>query len=213
MMFRDRTDAGRRLAERLKQYSGQKDVTVLGLPRGGVVTAAVVAQALNFPLDIVVPRKIGAPGNEEFAIGAVSENGAVILDERIVSMLGIQADYIEQMRKREVQEAERRLRTYRGGLPERDLAGKMAVIVDDGVATGMTMRAAIASARTKSAKCVIVATPVIAPDTLVKLQPEADEVVYLDAPAYFGAVGQFYERFEQTSDEEVVRLLHENIKT
>ena len=212
MLFCDRVDAGRQLAGSLKQYANNADVIVLGLPRGGVVTAAVVAKALNLPLDIIVPRKIGAPMNEELAIGAMAEDGEVMLDEKLVRVLGVREEYIDKAVFKERAEAERRLRVYRGLHPPLTLQNKTAIIVDDGIATGATMRAAIASAKAKGAKRVIVAAPVIAPDTLLKLQREADEVIYLDAPAYFAAVGQFYEKFEQTTDEEVIGLLHKNMK-
>ena len=208
MLFRDRVDAGEQLVPRLKQYANQAEVIVLGLPRGGVVTAAAVAMALKLPLDIIVPRKIGAPMNEELALGAVAEEGAVMLDERLTSLLGVSREYLDATVEKERVEAARRLHKYRGNRPPLNLNGKTAIIVDDGVATGATMRAAIASAKAKGARRVIAATPVIAPDTLVQLQREADEVVYLEAPSYFSAVGQFYEKFEQTEDEQVVALLH-----
>jgi len=207
MLFRDRVDAGRQLADRLKQYANQAEVIVLGLPRGGVVTAAAVAKALKLPLDIIVPRKIGAPGNPEFAIGAVGETGEVILDERVVKLFDIPAAYIESVATAERAEAERRLRVYRANLPPRELKDKTAILVDDGVATGATMRAAVRSVEAQGAKKIIVATPVIAADTLALLEREADAVVYVEAPADFGAVGRFYEKFDQTSDEEVVALL------
>ena len=208
MLFRDRVDAGEQLVPRLKQYANQAEVIVLGLPRGGVVTAAVIAKTLKLPLDIIVPRKIGAPMNEELALGAVAEEGAVMLDERLTSLLGVSREYLDATVEKERVEAARRLHKYRGNRPPLNLNGKTAIIVDDGVATGATMRAAIASAKAKGARRVIAATPVIAPDTLVQLQREADEVVYLEAPSYFSAVGQFYEKFEQTEDEQVVALLH-----
>ena len=146
--------------------------------------------------------------NEELALGAVAEEGAVMLDERLTSLLGVSREYLDATVEKERVEAARRLHKYRGNRPPLNLNGKTAIIVDDGVATGATMRAAIASAKAKGARRVIAATPVIAPDTLVQLQREADEVVYLEAPSYFSAVGQFYEKFEQTEDEQVVALLH-----
>lgn len=211
MLFHNRTHAGQLLAAELKKkYGGERNAIILGLPRGGVVTAAEVARELKLPLDIVVPRKIGFPGNPEFAIGAISEEGERVLDENTVLGYGIEENYIDRTVREEMKEAARRLKTYRGKRPPLILTGKTAILVDDGVATGATMRAAILSAHKKGAKKVVVATPVIARDTLKKLQAETDDVVYLDAPVYFGAVGAFYQEFAQTTDEEVIALMQKH---
>jgi len=208
MVFHDRADAGRRLAKLLEKYSGRRDVIVLGLPRGGVVTAHEVSQALQLPLDIIVPRKIGAPGNPEFAIGAVTEEGGIIVNKEAVVTYGIPRVYIEAEALKERMEGARRLQEYRGGRPRLDLTGETVIIVDDGIATGLTMRAATQSAWNKGATKIIVATPVVAKDTLALLKHDADDVIHVSAPTMFGAVGAFYEKFEQVNDEEVKALLN-----
>lgn len=207
MLFRDRHDAGKQLGTELKKYDRDPNAMVIGLPRGGVVTAAEVAKTLHLPLDIIVPRKIGAPGNPEFAIGAITEDGDPVLDEHILAMYGISSEQVQNIIQQERTEAARRLSVYRKNRPPLDLLGKTAILVDDGIATGATMRAAILSAKRKNAKKIVVATPVIASDTAEKLKTEADEVVALHAPEYFGAVGRFYETFDQTTDEEVAKLV------
>ena len=201
-MFKDRTDGGRQLAKKLMKYAGQDDVIVIGLPRGGVVTAAEVAKELRAPLDIIVPRKIGHPGNPELAVGAISEEGTMI-----GSVGGVGQEELFKIIEAEKKEAQRRLKLYRGKRPPLDLKGKTAILVDDGIATGATMKAAIVSARAKGAKKIVVAIPVIASDTAGVFEEEADDLVYLQAPLYFGAVGRFYEAFDQTNDDEVIRLL------
>lgn len=209
MIFKNRIQAGEELAKKLRQFKGSAETIVLGLPRGGAVVAAAVAKELGLPLDIIVLRKIGAPGNPEFAIGAITEDGEAVLDKAAIVAWQIPAEYIKQEITKETQEARRRLKLYRGERALLNLKNKTAILVDDGIATGATMAAAIISARAKGAKKVIVAAPVIAVDTLETLQKETDEVIYLDAPAYFGAVGAFYENFEQVEDEEVITLLTE----
>lgn len=206
-MFKDRKEAGQKLVAKLKNYKDNEDAIILGLPRGGVVTALQVAQGLNVPLDIVVARKIGAPGNLEFAIGAITEDGTGIFNEETISIYGISKRYIDEEVQKEKKEAERRLKLYRGKRPPLNLKGKIAILIDDGVATGATMRAAVRSAKAKGAKKVVVAVPVIALDTLQKLEQEASEMIYLDAPLFFGAVGAFYETFDQTEDEEVIEIM------
>lgn len=206
-MFRDREDAGQKLAPKLDSYRGDANAILLALPRGGVVVAAELARELDLALDIVVPRKIGAPGNPEFAIGAITEDGESLFDERVIVALDISPEYIAQAVQEEQREAERRMNVYRGDRPSLDVNGKTTILVDDGVATGATMRVAIRSVRKRGAAKIVVAVPVIALDTLEILQREADEVVYVDAPLLFGAVGSFYENFPQTTDEEVISLL------
>ncbi len=206
-MFRDRIDAGRQLAKVLKTYREQNDGIILALPRGGVVVGAEVARVLELPLDIVVPRKIGAPGNEEFAIGAIAETGEGIFNDAAIATFGISKEYIAKTVTKERAEAERRMRVYRGNRPPLDLKGKIALLVDDGVATGLTMKAAIASARKRDATRIVVAVPVGAPDSIDALKKIVDTVVCLHVPEFFSAVGQFYEEFAQTTDEEVIEKL------
>ncbi len=207
MTFKDRHDAGKQLAALLQEYKGKKDVTVIGLPRGGVVTASEVTKELGLPLDIVVPRKIGAPGHEEFAMGALCEEGDAILDQDTIDYLDVPEAYLDAKIAEEKKEAQRRLKLYRGDRPPLDLKGKTAILVDDGIATGSTMRAAIASARRKGAAKVVVAVPVTARDSAKTISDEADELVYVDAPLFFGAVARFYKIFEQTEDEEVIEIM------
>jgi putative phosphoribosyl transferase len=210
MIFKDRKDAGKKLVPKLEQYRGNKDAIVLGLPRGGVVTAFEVAEALKLPLDVMAPRKIGAPDNPEFAIGAISEEGEGVFDPKTISLYNISQEYIERETKKEKEEALHRLKYFRGARAPLDLSGKTAILIDDGVATGATMRAAVKSAKAKKANKIIVAIPTIAPDSLKLIQGEVDEVVYLDTPKFFAAVGQFYEVFPQTEDEEVVSLMEKS---
>ncbi|MDP3771308.1 MAG: phosphoribosyltransferase family protein [bacterium] len=206
MTFRDRGDAGRKLAAALRVYHNAKDTIVIALPRGGVVVGAEVARELALPLDIVVPRKIGAPGNPEYAIGAITEAGEPVWDHQAVSLTDASEEYLEQTVAKERTEARRRLLTYRGDRPPRDVKGKTVVLVDDGIATGLTMRAAITTMRAEGAKRIVLAVPVAAAASITKLRSTVDEIVCLHAPQWFGAVGAFYDTFEQTSDEEVIRL-------
>jgi putative phosphoribosyl transferase len=168
-----------------------------------------VARALNLPLDIVVPRKIGAPGNPEFSIGAITETGEMILNEEV---FGISEDYLKNEAEKEKREAGRRLKLYRGDRPPLDLKNKTVIIVDDGLATGLTMRAAIASVKKMKAKKIIVAVPITPPEAVELIKKEADEIIYLEAPLLFGAVGAFYKEFGQTTDEEVIELLKKSEK-
>lgn len=208
MTFRDRVDAGRKLVAALEQYRGAEDAIVIALPRGGVVVGAEVAQALSLPLDIVVPRKIGAPGNPEYAIGAITESGDPVWDQQAVSLTDASEEYLAKAVAKERAEAQRRLTTYyRGDRSLRNLKGKTVILVDDGIATGLTMRAAIATIRQESAARVVLAVPVAAADSIAKLRHEVDEIVALHAPQWFPAVGAFYDTFEQATDEEVIALL------
>ena len=206
MIFRDRRDAGAQLARRLLEFKTE-DVLVLGVPRGGVVVAAQVAKALDAPLDVVISRKIGAPHNEELAIGAVAADGTVILDDTLVAYLGVSDAYIKSEVDRQRKEIQRRLLQYRGRLPAPVLAGRTILVVDDGVATGMTVRAALRSLSLKDAKKVVLGLPVAPPDTVVDLAREASQIITLYTPEPFYAVGQWYSVFDQTSDEEVISIL------
>lgn len=206
MLLRDREEAGRMLARRLLPYRGE-DVVVLGLPRGGVVVAQPIAEALGAPLDVLVARKIGAPGNPEFAIGAVTARGSRVLNTRVLRQVLLPPGYLDEATEAQRREAARREVLFRGMRPHVPLEGRTALIVDDGVATGMTVFAAIADARSEQARRVVVAAPVIAPDTYGLLQERADAVEALEVPREFYAVGQFYENFTQTTDDEVQALL------
>lgn len=207
MTFKDRKEAGQKLAKKLADYKGRDDAVLIALPRGGVVTAYEIVKELELPLDIVVPRKIGAPGNEEFAIGAITESGEGIFNQESVDATGADKDYIRETVEKEKAEAARRLKVYRGDRTALDLAGKTVILIDDGIATGSTMRAAVASVKARRAAKVVVAVPVTARDTAKVIEGEVDELIYLDAPLFFGAVGNFYEVFDQTEDEEVVEIM------
>lgn len=207
MIYRDRVDAGKRLALELKEYENKSDTIVIALPRGGVVVGYEVALALNLPLDIVCPRKIGAPFNPELAIGAITETGEGILSEDLVDELGVSESYLKTAIEKERQQAQWRLDHYRQKQPPRNLKDKSVLLVDDGLATGSTMRAAIKTVRKERAKEIVMAIPVAPPETLERLKSEVDKVVCLAAPRAFYAVGQFYDVFDQTTDEEVIALL------
>jgi putative phosphoribosyl transferase len=204
-MFRDRIEAGRRLAEALGHLDGE-DVVVLGVPRGGVEVAAEVARVRGWPLDIVVPRKVGAPFNAELGLGAVAP-GVRVLDQRMIDQLSVSADYLEEEIGIQEGEIRRRTEAYRRGRPPVELRNRVAVVVDDGVATGGTAVAALRWARAEGASRVVLAIPVAPREAVARLSKEADEVVCLATPEPFFAVGQWYERFPQTSDQEVVELL------
>ena len=205
MMFTDRIDAGERLAEALARFAGSSCV-VLAIPRGGVIVGEVVARALGAPLDVVVPRKIGAPSNPELGIGAIAP-GIRVLDPRMIEMLGVTDGYLEREIAAQELEIERREREYRGDRPRADVANKVAIVVDDGVATGGTAIAAIRWARAAGAERVVLAVPVAPGRSMARLRDEADEVVVLAAPEPFSAVGEWYRSFGQTSDREVVDAL------
>ena len=204
-MFADREEAGRRLAETLSEYRG-KDALVLALPRGGVVLGAVIARVLSLPLDIIAVRKIGHPSAPEFALGAVDEEGTRILNEEEAMM--VDPSWLASETAQEMKEAKRRSRVYRSGKAHANMSGKTAIIVDDGVATGLTMRLAVKVAKAQKPKRVIVATPVSSSEAAAEILEEADELVVLEPPEEFlGAVGAHYIRFEQVEDAEVIRLL------
>ena len=206
--FRDRWDAGRVLAEALEPYRARHPL-VLGIPRGGVVVAAEVARLLGADLDIVVARKLGAPGHSELAIGAVTADGGRWLNGSIVSSLGVGAEYIDEVTRAEMAEANARETRFRGVRPAPEVAGRVVILVDDGFATGATVRAAARALRRKKPALLVLAAPVGAPDTCDELRAEADAVVCPLQPQPFHAVGLFYERFEQTEDQEVAALLAE----
>jgi len=209
-MFNNREDAGTQLAEALKADNSNCDkekVVVVALPRGGVPVAFPIAKMLHVPLDIVVPRKIGSPFNKEFAIGAVCENGEGIFNEQVIREYNIHEAYIKHEVEEQVQEAHRRLHHYRGNRGPQDFAGKTVIVVDDGVATGATMKVAIQSLKSKGACKLIVAVPVAPTRSLNELRPLVDKIVCIASPVPFRAVGNFYKSFEQTNDEEVIQLM------
>jgi predicted phosphoribosyltransferase len=207
MRFRDRTDAGRRLAGKLARYQGRDDVLVLALPRGGVPVGAEVAQALGAPLDVFLVRKLGVPGHEELAMGAIASGGVRVLNEDVVDQLRISPRWIDAVAAEEGEELARREAAYRDGRPAPDVRGKTVILVDDGLATGASMKAAVAALRRLGPERIVAAVPVGAPDTCRELGELADAVVCAETPDPFYAVGSWYADFEQTSDEEVRELL------
>jgi putative phosphoribosyl transferase len=207
--FADRTEAGKRLAKSLARYRSE-DVIVLALPRGGVPVAAEVARDLNAPLDVFLVRKLGLPGQEELAMGAIASGGVRVLNDEVVRVLGVTQNIIDQVARKEEQELFRREREYRGDRPPLEVAGKTVILVDDGLATGSTMRAAAAALRQQHPARIVVAVPVAAAATCDDFRHEVDDVVCLLTPEPFRAVGLWYEDFEQTTDEEVHRLLREH---
>ena len=207
--FMDRVDAGKRLASALKDFSGKHGI-VLAIPRGGVVVGFEIAKALSLPLDIIIPRKIGAPENPELAIGAVAEDGTAILDNQLIKYLGVSNEYLEIETKRQKHEIGRRLKLYRQDSSYPNLKGLDVIVVDDGIATGSTMKAALASVKNRGASSVTVAVPVGPPSTIEELGKIADRVICLHTPEYFQAIGEFYSDFSQTPDEEVIMLLKES---
>lgn len=211
--FPNRAEAGRRLAEKLQRYAGRDDVIVLGLPRGGVPVAYEVAERLGAPLDVFIVRKLGVPGFEELALGAIASGGVRVLNEDVVRVLPNANELVESVTARELAELQRREQTYRDGRPAPELRGRIAILVDDGLATGATMRAAVKALRQLGAAKIIVAVPVGAADTCRELEREVGEAVCLMAPEWFQAVGQFYEDFSQTSDDQVRELLTRAART
>ncbi len=212
MLFRDRTEAGQLLAAQLRAYAHRPDVLVLGLPRGGVPVAYEVAQALHAPLDVFVVRKLGLPGQEELAVGAIASGGARVLNNEVVRALEIPDEEIDSLAAQEQAELERRERVYRGDRPWPDLHGRVVILVDDGLATGSTMRAAVAALRHQEPARIVVAVPVAAPETCQEFQSIADEIVCLQTPYPFYAVGLWYRDFGQTTDEQVRVLLDQSTK-
>lgn len=210
--FDDRRDAGKQLAAKLEPLRGE-DVVILALPRGGVPVGVEVARRLGAPLDVLVVRKLGVPGHEELAMGAIASGGVRVLNDDVVDVLHIPRQDIEHVAAREAREIERRERAYRAGRPMERVEGRTVVLVDDGLATGATMRAAVRAVRQLGPRRVIVAVPVGSPSACDAMTHEADEVVCLERPSAFFGVGQWYRDFGQTTDEEVRRLLEERARS
>ena len=207
MRFQDRSEAGKAIAKMLSHYAGRADVVVVALARGGVPVGAQVADALHAPLDVMVARKLGVPGQEELAMGALAPDGIEVLDDELIARLGLTPATVDTVRAEQHRELLRRERVYRRGGKPIDVAGRIVVLVDDGLATGATMRAAVRSLRTRNPARVVVAVPVGAEETCERLRAEADEVRCAITPAPFVGVGHWYANFEQTTDREVVELL------
>lgn len=207
MLFKDRYEAGNKLAEMLEKYRGQSQTVVVGLARGGVVVAHALAKALNLPLDVVVIRKIGAPLQEELAVGAIDEEGHGFFNDGIIQALNISPAYLQEEIEKQKKLAQQRAALYRQGGKKTDVKGKTVIVVDDGIATGASIKAALYALKQKGVKKIILAVPVAPPETLKSLAKAVDETICLYTPAVFMAVGQFYRKFDQTSDEEVIKLL------
>ena len=206
-MFANRSDAGRELAGLLTGIGPPEDVIVLALPRGGVPVAFEIARALGAALDVFVVRKLGTPGHEELAMGAIASGGIIVLNDEVVHSLGIRPEHIDAVARREQAELERRNASYRGNRPLPSLTNRTVILVDDGLATGSTMKAAVQAVKQQHPARVIVAVPVGAPDTCRALSAIADQVICAQTPTSFSAVGQWYRDFSQTSDDEVIALL------
>lgn len=205
--FRNRTEAGQLLATKLTAYANRPDVLILALPRGGVPVAFEIARALHVALDVIIVRKLGVPGQEELAMGAIAAGGVRILNEQVIQAYGLSPKVIDAASQREQRELERRARLYRGGMPMYDLRNRTVILVDDGIATGATIQAAITTVRELQAARIIVAVPIAAPSTCEKIAAEVDELICYRTTEAFFAIGLWYEQFPQTSDEEVRELL------
>ena len=205
--FKDRADAGRKLVAHLQHYKNNPNAIVIGLPRGGVVPAYEVAKALNLPLDIIVARKIASPAQPELALGAISQEGFTFFDQKLLNMMSLKKEGLKDVVYAQRPEAKRRLTLYRGNRAPLELENKIAILVDDGLATGATMMASITSARYLKAQKIVVAIPVSPPETLEKIKAEVDEIVCLATPSVFWGVGAFYESFAQVEDNQVISLM------
>jgi putative phosphoribosyl transferase len=209
MFFQDRQDAGRQLAQALGIYARRNAVLVLALPRGGVPVAYEVAQTIGAPLDVFLVRKLGTPGQPELAMGAIASGGVLVINEDVREHLNISDAALEAVAARERQELARRERAYRGDRPPLDVRGQTVILIDDGLATGSTMRAAVQAVRAREPRRLVIAVPLAAPATCMELAEEVDEMVCLQTPEPFDAVGRWYRDFSQTSDDEVQRLLRQ----
>lgn len=207
--FLDRRDAGQQLAEKCQAYAQKNNTIVLALPRGGVPVAYEVAKALSLPLDVFVVRKLGMPGFEELALGAIASNNTTVFNEDLLNQYEISQDEIDQIIEKEQRELERRQSIYRGERPPLNLNHQTVILVDDGIATGATVRAAIKALRWLRPEKLILAVPVIASSSFIRMEPLVDEIIYVLKPIYFNAVGEWYAQFNQTSDEEVCALMND----
>ncbi len=208
-LFENRDDSGKQLAPKLLKYKGEADVIVLGLPRGGLPVARHVAEYLNAPLDVYIVRKLGVPGQEELAFGAIASGGERVLNDRIVQQMHVSEEKIEQVAKREEEEMQRRQKLYRGDRERPSFSGKTVILVDDGLATGASMRAAIQALRTRQPKKIVVAVPTAPVDTCEELSQLVDDIICLETPQPFGGVGAWYKHFPQTTDDEVRQILQD----
>jgi putative phosphoribosyl transferase len=208
-VFRDRHEAGRLLAERLAAYTDRLDVVILALPRGGVPVAFEIAAVLHVPLDVMVVRKLGVPGHEELAMGAIASGGVQVVNQEVMRHLGLSQAVLESVAATEYQELTRRERAYRGSHGAAIVEGRTVILVDDGLATGSTMRAAVAALRRRGPTRIVIAVPTAAPETCEELKTEVDEIVCATTPTPFYGVGQWYDDFSQTTDEEVRDLLEQ----
>ncbi|MBA1334714.1 MAG: hypothetical protein HPY66_2618 [Firmicutes bacterium] len=204
-MFRNRKEAGEMLAKLLKDYKGE-EVVVLAIPRGGALVADVIRTELGCEWDLIIPRKLGAPFNKEIAIGAVTQDGTLLLDEEMILYLKVDKSYIEEEKREQIEEIERRMRLYKGNKEPVQLKNKIVILVDDGIATGFTIKAAIKSIQNAGVLGIVIAVPVAPSDVLEDLLERVDRVVCLESPYPFYAVGMYYEDFHQTSDEEIIEL-------
>jgi putative phosphoribosyl transferase len=208
-VFQNRREAGRQLAQELEEYAHRNNVIVLALPRGGVPVAFEIAQFLEVPMDILLVRKLGVPGHEELAMGAIASGGIQYIDQQMVEQLGVEESWVQEIANREQQKIDRQTRIFRDDLPLPEIRDQIVIVVDDGMATGSTMRAAVRALREQHPQKIVIAVPVTAPSSYLALRDEADEIVAVLIPQSFYAVGQWYNDFSQTSDEEVKELLEE----
>ena len=212
MHFKDRRDAGRQLARRLHQYAGDSNVVVLGIPHGGVPVAFEVAQVLHAPLDVFLSAKLGVPGNEELAFGAVADNDGRILDQSIIHTLGISPDQIQQITESKQSDLREEAQLYRKSRPTINVEGRLVILGDDGIATGSSIYAAVQALRQMNPSTLVIAVPVAPPSTCSWLRTRVDSLVVLHTPVQFQAVGEFYKDFSQTSDQEVIDLLEQSAR-
>ncbi len=207
MKFRDRIDAGRLLANELKKYANDKNAILLALPRGGVVVGYEISKILNLPLEALLVRKLGTPGQEELAMGAIAMGNVRVLNEDVIKGLGIPRDVIDEVTEQEKRELERRNQVYRHGQPLPHLENRTVILVDDGLATGATMQAAVLAVKKLNPAYIIIAVPISAKNTYLKFKSQVDEIICLDQPEMFFGIGQWYDHFPQNTDEEVMQLL------